>query len=418
MKELFKLYICLSALLCVSCETTMVENPEDEEYRSRKCQTLLGQFQYIWNGINNSYVFWDIDPTDWDAIYTEYAPKFEKLDEKGQMGAQVSYYDIYKLMRDFSENLIDHHMFIKMTNPYDKYSPVSVDIGDKEVENRADFTSGYYYQKIDDNIRQYYQYSSFKKEVCKYKNMYHQILYATINGNIAYLKLNSCYLSELDSLSVGYREVFSLFKNEVMTKVKDRSLKGVILDYRDNPGGNLADLYVTLQLFSNVPVLAYDTRGKKGLGKYDFQPWIRHEILPNDSQYLMIGDIPIVTLINEHSGSGGEIIPGVLRLLPNVHSIGVTTRGAHGCLDTDNFNKFYTGSFNFQGNRTHNNNDAAVKTSTAAMRLFNKDTGTYECLEGKGISPDEYVKLDIERLQNINGDNQLDAALLYIEHGK
>ena len=30
--------------------------------------SLTEQFDIIWNGINQNYVFWEIDPTDWDAV--------------------------------------------------------------------------------------------------------------------------------------------------------------------------------------------------------------------------------------------------------------------------------------------------------------------------------------------------------------
>ena len=36
-------------------------------------------FDAYWSGMNYNYVFWDIDPTDWDAVYREYKPRFDDL---------------------------------------------------------------------------------------------------------------------------------------------------------------------------------------------------------------------------------------------------------------------------------------------------------------------------------------------------
>ena len=35
-------------------------------------QVPTEQFDAIWHGINQNYVFWEADPTDWDAVYSQY----------------------------------------------------------------------------------------------------------------------------------------------------------------------------------------------------------------------------------------------------------------------------------------------------------------------------------------------------------
>ena len=36
-------------------------------------------FDAFWNGMNNNYVFWDIDTTNWDNMYKIYKPIFDRF---------------------------------------------------------------------------------------------------------------------------------------------------------------------------------------------------------------------------------------------------------------------------------------------------------------------------------------------------
>ena len=45
-------------------------------------KSLTEQFDAIWHGINQNYVFWEADPTDWDAVYSQYRPRFVELDKQ------------------------------------------------------------------------------------------------------------------------------------------------------------------------------------------------------------------------------------------------------------------------------------------------------------------------------------------------
>ncbi|MEG0162513.1 MAG: hypothetical protein RR652_01120, partial [Mucinivorans sp.] len=62
--------------------------------------------------MNNSYVLWDIDPTDWDKVYDEYLPRFQALDSQ----EEVSTYQLEKLYTELSKDLIDHHYVAEIIN--------------------------------------------------------------------------------------------------------------------------------------------------------------------------------------------------------------------------------------------------------------------------------------------------------------
>lgn len=101
--------------------------------------TLTEQFDIIWSGINQNYVFWEVDPTDWDAVYTQYRPRFEELDKKDTVPTA----DLQKLYEEVCGTLIDHHMGIKVKNlkpaPGDQTNIVAVRPGVMEVSKREDF---------------------------------------------------------------------------------------------------------------------------------------------------------------------------------------------------------------------------------------------------------------------------------------
>lgn len=80
MKRIYILVLLLSlAAALPSCRKDAPElmNPGEAQLLRTPSQV----FKAFWHGMNNSYGFWDIDPTDWDRVYDEYLPLFEALDE-------------------------------------------------------------------------------------------------------------------------------------------------------------------------------------------------------------------------------------------------------------------------------------------------------------------------------------------------
>ncbi len=101
-------------------------------------ETLTSQFDQIWQGINQNYVFWEIDPVDWDAVYTQYKPKIEELDKQDVVKTS----DLKKLYEEAFGQLIDHHMLIKAVNikaAPDDEQIVYVQPGFLEAGNREGF---------------------------------------------------------------------------------------------------------------------------------------------------------------------------------------------------------------------------------------------------------------------------------------
>lgn len=96
--------IFITLLLLVACDNSF--NPK-APYEYLDDGTWSGIFEGYWHGMNENYVFWDVDGTDWDRVYSEYLPKFQALgkydddDGKNETAARYFY--------DISCNLSDGH---------------------------------------------------------------------------------------------------------------------------------------------------------------------------------------------------------------------------------------------------------------------------------------------------------------------
>ena len=99
-----------------------------------------GQFEYLWKCLSTGYVFWDVDNTDWDAVYSEYMPKFRALDAKHEAGQDVTLDELKELYKDAMGGLRDHHMVIQIKNLFpaaaDTTELFAVTPGQIEVEKR------------------------------------------------------------------------------------------------------------------------------------------------------------------------------------------------------------------------------------------------------------------------------------------
>ena len=82
----FVLLWTLAALLFCGCRKEADYNPYIGESGDLAYSSYTSQFDYLWKCMSTGYVFWDVDETDWDAVYAEYMPKFQALDAKHEAG--------------------------------------------------------------------------------------------------------------------------------------------------------------------------------------------------------------------------------------------------------------------------------------------------------------------------------------------
>ena len=80
----------LAALVCSGCRKEADYHPYIGETGDLAYDSYASQFDYLWKCMSTGYVFWDVDETDWDAVYVEYMPQFQALDLKHEAGRDVT----------------------------------------------------------------------------------------------------------------------------------------------------------------------------------------------------------------------------------------------------------------------------------------------------------------------------------------
>ena len=399
-----KIKICIFAavttLACAlpSCrdEAPYVFNPYDQQVFI----DWSDLFESYWNGMNYSYVFWDVDPTDWDQVYADYKPRFEGL----EFNVAADSVKAVELFTELTSTLIDHHYGLIIKDEtggwYALISP-----SDAETKQRD-----YYHAKIDanqlfNNMLAWEESGRVTELSGTFNTEPGGFIFYTclIDNSIVYLRLNSFELTthlRYENVARALDQYYD-FINELP------DLKGIIIDTRSNGGGSTIDEHFILTPLLNEPHTFGYTRTKLGMGRLDYTPWIPLTLNPREDvekEYVTrdVSNIPIVGLIDIHSLSMAEITPMAIQELPNGIIIGERSYGGHGPLNND-INAFYTGELE--------NSAFRIYTSTSMTKRLDG-----KCYEGIGIIPDIEVFYNDEEFKHGN-DLQLERAIQYIKTG-
>ena len=356
-------------------------------------------FESYWSGMNYNYVFWDIDPTDWDAVYDEYKPKFDALADKGFSDKETND-EAFGMLEELSSGLIDGHFILTLTLPSDtvSYLPSLV-----RKEQRPNYhpddgeTWGYYLKALfnwGDEGR--LSHGSIQGGGIGYYASF------VIDGDIVYFRFPTFDL--IEHMGTGdYVDVVVTNYHDLLDNYP--TVKGVIIDVRQNTGGYLLDLPIVLGKFVDEEKTLFYTRQKNGTGRLDYTPWIPEVLKPTERSRDL--DVPIVVMADMNSVSMAEMTTLAVLGLPKGCFIGERTHGGTGTLATDNlvFDQFYGGYFKI-------NNIMVVHTTMTMMKDLNGIN-----YEGVGIPPTIEAPFDkANLLQGI--DTQLERAVEYIHTGK
>ncbi len=162
---------------------------------------------------------------------------------------------------------------------------------------------------------------------------------------------------------------------QVLAKLRDQNMKGIILDLRDNPGGELTSATrVADNFIPEGPIVYIDYR----TGAED--------VKRADDNYL---HLPMAVLVNEGSASAAEILAGAVKDTKAGVLVGTRTFGKGIVQTVFTLNK-----------------GAGLKLTTARYLTPKKKD-----IHKKGIMPDVLV----ENLPDKAGDEQLDKAISLVE---
>lgn len=128
-----------------------------------------------------------------------------------------------------------------------------------------------------------------------------------LNDGIGYIKIQQHFTGRT------YKE----FENALLSLNKDKNLKALILDLRDNPGGLLDSAWSVANAFLSEGVIV-STRGREA--KYN-------KVYPATKNILYPPEAQLVVLVNGYSASGSEIVAGAIKDSKRGILIGTKTYG-------------------------------------------------------------------------------------------
>lgn len=354
-------------------------------------------FETYWYGMNYSYAFWDVDPTDWDAVYDTYKPQFEGLEFYNEADSLK----VKELFGEITSGLIDHHYSLTLKKRNGEYFAGYWPNFD-EVETRDYYHESLnqdYLTEIIESMEAEGRVTELYGFVCPDMTLYS----ALIDESVVYLRLSSfrmnSYLGDEHMEAVLYNYYY------LIDNVPD--LKGIIIDSRSNGGGFINDMNLIVTPLLAEDLLFMESRTKTGMGRLDYTPWTPNILYAQAPEERFIKrdlrDIPVVSLVDINSVSMGEMIAIAISEMPNGIVMGERTFGGFGILNGD-INQYYTGTI-------ENSAFKMYTTTSMSRRLDGK------CYEGIGISPDIEVLFDEEAFKS-GRDTQLERALAYIKTGK
>ncbi|MDE7403705.1 MAG: S41 family peptidase, partial [Lachnospiraceae bacterium] len=167
---------------------------------------------------------------------------------------------------------------------------------------------------------------------------------------------------------------------EAMAELREHGMKGMILDLRSNPGGDLKAVVDIARKILPAGLIVY-TEDKEGNRK-EYTSDGRKEL-----------DIPLVVLVNEYSASASEILAGAIQDYNKGTLIGTTTYGKGIVQQIQPLD-----------------DGTALKLTISAYY-----TPTGRNIHGIGIEPDIELEYDYELSEEEGIDNQVEKAIEILE---
>lgn len=432
MKKIHTPYILLLTscifLLFVSCRKEPLDfyNPN-----SRNCNSFEQQFQAVWDGMDQSYMFWERDTVDWDARYEQFLPVFQEFDSR-RSNNPVTSDEYQKAWKGVFEGILDHHLTARIWCPkyggYEAFVQPAKNAYEHWTDRNSQISAlrnqpGISHYLACDPTGEYVPGSWFC--LLPGKTPDKKIAYFRFT-NFGFMKMYE-YREALDNKVTAQAPVIAFYGpryNEGMVGgeacyANNDSVEALIIDVRGNGGGNLHDIPPLIGSLSQNNVQLGYTRVKEGMGRLDYSGWTPFVIKSADLH--INKSKPIVVLADINSASCAELTTLFIKYLPNGTFIGERTYGATCALWPQSrvmHDIFYNGCFGddfyWENGYPYNKKIFSYFVYTSSFDMVDRD---YFSLEGKGVTPDIEVLYDASQLRR-GIDTQLERALSFLRTGK
>jgi C-terminal processing protease CtpA/Prc len=238
-------------------------------------------FDEFWSFVDKNYIYFDAKKIDWDAVYQKYSP---------QINEQTTEDELFAIMDSVVLELKDAHSLI---------------VKPKKVGTQYDFKSGYSIHFDPNLIKSKYVKDSLGQE----GNLY----WALLHDNVGYI-----YLPKFNDF---------LAFDKVLRNMKQLNVKKLIIDVRNNGGGNSNPVPKLLGVLVDKKTLLGSYTEKTGPEVGDITKPIGVYANP-DADFRF--DIPVVVLINRMCYSATSYFAAMIKGLPGVTLMGQVTGGGAG----------------------------------------------------------------------------------------
>lgn len=243
-----------------------------------------GNFDALWSILDEHYCFFEEKGVDWDATYRRYSSKVSNV---------MTEEELFLVCAEMLDELKDGHTNLS-----------------------APFNTSYY-RKWWSEYPQNYDARLIQEHYFNFNyRSLNDIDYGILPENIGYLHYGS-FAYGLGEGNIDH--ILAYFA----------TCESLIIDVRDNGGGNLTNVEPLVRRFITERILAGYISHKTGPGHDDFSEPYAYYYDPADKGRIMWGK-PIVVLTNRTTYSAANDFVAVMKNLPNVTIIGATTGGGCG----------------------------------------------------------------------------------------
>lgn len=269
-KILYLMLLCLPLLAAGGCirEEAFDNSPQ-------------GNFEALWKIIDEQYCYLDYKQVDWDAVREKYQPYIIPT-----MSSKELFETLGNMLAELKDGHVNLYSAYNTARYWDWYLDYPRNFNESIVEKYLGrnyyIAGGAKYTVLDDNIG-YIYYESFSYDIGE--------------GNL----------------------------DEILVYLA--ACNGLIIDVRNNGGGNLTTATRIAQRFTNEKTLTGYIQHKTGKGHSDFSDPTPIYIEPSNS---IRWQKPVVVLANRHSYSATNDFVNSMRCFPNVTLMGDKTGGGSG----------------------------------------------------------------------------------------
>jgi carboxyl-terminal processing protease len=270
------LFFILTAVILTSCEEALIGPaiPNDP----------ITNFEEMWNGYDQYYGLFNVKQVNWSSVYTEYRPKIND---------QTSDEELKSIFHDMIDPLDDNHTYIITSENEPRIESGIFDTLKVQTDFSLDLIPSY--------VSDFTHYGA-------------AIDYGKLEGNIGYIHFGD-FIPTQKYFGDAIDKIFAELGN----------IEGMVVDIRDNPGGNDAAAQYVAGRFAAERKLYMTVRKKNGPGPNDFTQAIPWHVEPTGGTRFTK---PVILLTSRWTQSAGETFTLAMQELSNVTQLGDYTSGA------------------------------------------------------------------------------------------